>query len=65
MLFPGRHVRCLRDGQRLPLCDVEAGGRGLEVARVASLRMVQRAGVFGELRRAGDCSLETISIVTF
>jgi len=56
VLFPGGHVRCLRDGQRLLLCDVEAGGRGLEVARVASLRMVQRAGVFWELRGAGDCS---------
>jgi len=55
-LFPGRHVRCVRGGQRLLLCDVEARGRGLEVARVASVRMVQRAGVCGELRGAGDRS---------
>ncbi len=56
VLFPGRHVRCVRGGQRLLLCDVEARGRGLEVARVASVRVVQRAGVFGELRGAGNCS---------
>ncbi len=63
VLFSGRHVRCLRDGQRLLLCDVEAGGRRLEVAGVASLWMVQRAGVFGEYRRAGGCSCRhTVSL---
>ena len=44
-VIAGRHVRCFRGGQRLLLRDVEALGRRLEIARVAPLRMVQRAVV--------------------
>ncbi len=44
-MFAGRHVRCVRGGQRLLLRDLEALGRRLEIARVAAVWMVLRAGV--------------------
>ena len=52
-VIAGRHVRCVRGGQRLLLRDVEALGRRLEIARVAAVRMVLRAGVCRQ--RGGAC----------
>jgi hypothetical protein len=54
-VIAGRHVRCVRGGQRLLLRDVEAHGRRLEIARVAAVRMVQRAVVYRQCGGAGDC----------
>ena len=54
--FAGRHVRCVRGGRRLLLRDVEALGRRLEIARLAAIRMVQRAGVCRQCGGPGNRS---------